>query len=79
MKMKHETIRGLSFTVAAVGITLPLLASAGCTRPAAQPRDAYKMAADAVHIVIASDRGVYAKSVVERLANEEKVIKATEH
>src|SRR4051794_33337438 len=68
-----------SVAVGIAGIALPLVASSGCARHAAQPMEAYKMAADAVHIVIASDRGVYAKAVVERLANEEKVIKATEH
>jgi len=82
MRMTKTTLgmnRGLSFMAVALATALPLVASAGCTRAAAQPLDAYKMAADAVHIVIAADRGVYAKSVVERLANEEKVIKATEH
>jgi len=78
-KMTLGMIRGFSFTAVPAGIALTLLAAAGCARPAAQPTDAYKMAADAVHVVIASDRGVYAKSVVERLANEEKIIKATEH
>jgi hypothetical protein len=61
-----------------LGLTLSLGAS-GCTRRAPQPLEAYKMAADAVHVVLASDRGVYAKQVVERLQNEEKVIRATEH
>ena len=69
---------------AALGLVLPLalpFSGSGCVRsaPPAQPIDAYKMAADAVHIVIASDRGVYAKMVVERLQNEEKIIRATEH
>jgi len=35
--------------------------------------------ADALHAVLAADRSVYASVVVNRLANEEKVIKATEH
>ena len=34
---------------------------------------------DALHAVLAADRAVYAETVVNRLANEEKVIKATEH
>jgi len=82
MRMTKTTlgmVRGLSFPAVPAGIALTLLGAAGCGGHPAQPLDAYKMAADAVHIVIASDRGVYAKSVVERLANEEKVIKATEH
>ncbi len=35
--------------------------------------------ADALHAVMAADRAVYTKSVVNRLQNEEKVIRATEH
>jgi hypothetical protein len=35
--------------------------------------------ADALHAVMSADRTVYTKSVVNRLQNEEKVIKATEH
>ena len=35
--------------------------------------------ADALHAVLAADREVYASKVVNRLVNEEKVIKATEH
>jgi len=73
--------RPLSFA-AALGLTLPVACSllgAGCVREAPQPTAAYKMAADAVHVALAADRGVYAKMVVERLMNEEKVIRATEH
>jgi hypothetical protein len=55
------------------------LGAGGCGRHTPQPLDAYKLAADAVHTVIAADRGVYAKQVVERLAIEEKVVGATEH
>ncbi len=35
--------------------------------------------ADALHAVMAADRAVYTKMVVNRLQNEEKVIKASEH
>lgn len=35
--------------------------------------------ADSLHAVMASDRAVYTKRVVNRLQNEEKVIKASEH
>ncbi|OAD20043.1 conserved hypothetical protein, membrane or secreted, partial [Candidatus Thiomargarita nelsonii] len=35
--------------------------------------------ADAIQIVLDSDRTVYTKKIVNRLANEEKVIKASEH
>lgn len=35
--------------------------------------------ADALHAVMEADRTVYTKYVIKRLANEEKVIKASEH
>lgn len=39
----------------------------------------YREMADALHAVMESDRTVYTRVVVNRLQNEEKVIKATEH
>lgn len=40
---------------------------------------AYKDVADALHTVMEADRTVYTRMVVNRLQNEEKVIKASEH
>ena len=45
----------------------------------AQAQVSYKEMADAMHAVMESDRTVYTRMVVNRLQNEEKVIKATEH
>lgn len=39
----------------------------------------HQQMADALHAVMESDRTVYTKTVVNRLQNEEKVIKASEH
>lgn len=39
----------------------------------------YKDMADALHAVMEADRTVYTRLVVNRLANEDKVIKASEH
>jgi hypothetical protein len=39
----------------------------------------YKDMADALHAVMESDRTVYTRMVVNRLQNEDKVIKASEH
>ncbi len=39
----------------------------------------YKEIADALHAIMESDRTVYTRLVVNRLQNEEKVIKASEH
>jgi len=45
----------------------------------AQAQVSYKEMADALHAVMESDRTVYTRMVVNRLQNEEKVIKASEH
>src|SRR5262249_53463643 len=39
----------------------------------------YKEMADALHAVMEADRTIYTRVVVNRLQNEEKVIKASEH
>jgi hypothetical protein len=39
----------------------------------------YKEVADSLHMIMESDRTVYTKLIVNRLQNEEKVIKASEH
>jgi len=39
----------------------------------------YKEVADSLHMIMDSDRTVYTKLIVNRLQNEEKVIKASEH
>lgn len=51
------------------------LAAAG----SAHAQVSYKDMADALHAVMESDRTVYTRMVVNRLQNEEKVIKASEH
>lgn len=64
----------------AAGAVLLVVAVTGC-RPAA-PRDAAsheRELADAVYAVMAADREVYTDQVVNRLQNEEKVLKASEH
>jgi cytochrome c553 len=54
--------------IVALGASLPALAQVS-----------YKEMADALHAVMESDRTVYTRMVVNRLQNEEKVIKASEH
>jgi hypothetical protein len=54
-----------------------LLATA--TPPARADTWSYKEIADALHAVMESDRTVYTRLIVNRLQNEEKVIKASEH
>jgi hypothetical protein len=54
-----------------------LAATAAAT--AAADGVSYQKMADALHAVMAADRTVYTRMVVNRLQNEEKVIKASEH
>ena len=56
-----------------------LLVLAGCKGDKAAGGIEPKMMADALHAVMESDRIVYTKQVVNRLQNEEGVIKASEH
>ena len=75
MKMiKSKMMTGLA---AAVSIT-----AAGVSIASATGGDAtvsVKAMADALHLVMDSDRSVYTKKIVNRLVKKEKVIKASEH
>jgi len=54
--------------------------AAGCVLAIpAYAQVSYKDMADSLHAVMEADRTVYTRMVVNRLQNEEKVIKATEH
>jgi hypothetical protein len=67
-----------SMKFALVALTSSALGSACKGDDAAQGLTPQKMA-DALHAVMSADRTVYTRSVVNRLQNEEKVIKASEH
>lgn len=61
-------------------VAAAVLATAGLvTAASTHAQVSYKEMADAMHAVMESDRTVYTRMVVNRLQNEEKVIKATEH
>ncbi len=60
----------IAATMAAAGLTLAAPGHAQVS---------YKDMADALHAVMESDRTVYTRLIVNRLQNEEKVIKASEH
>lgn len=51
----------------------------GSVAIAAEPSVPVKTMADALHLVLDSDRTVYTRMVVNRLVKKEKVIKASEH
>lgn len=59
--------------------TLALACGLGTQALAADTGWGYKEIADALHSVMESDRTVYTRLIVNRLQNEEKVIKASEH
>jgi hypothetical protein len=74
------SIRLLGYTAIAVAILTATActtsSSAGTSAPdAVTPQQM----ADALHAVMEADRTVYTRNVVNRLQNEEKVIKASEH
>ena len=62
--------------VRVVGVVLLL---AGCGNPAAPRGITPQKMADALYAVLAADRAVYAHEVVERLQDQEGVIRASEH
>ncbi len=72
--MKSKAALGV---IAAISIT-----AAGVSVAASTGADAtvsVKAMADALHLVMDSDRSVYTKKIVNRLVKKEKVIKASEH
>ncbi|OYW76855.1 MAG: hypothetical protein B7Z37_06900 [Verrucomicrobia bacterium 12-59-8] len=75
MKTSKLIIVGAVAVTAAASI---LLSSCGGKENAAAGISPQSMA-DALHAVMESDRIVYTKQVVNRLQNEEKIIKASEH
>jgi len=72
MKTRRSPLKKAAVALAATATTL----AAGA---AIAEGVSYKRMADALHAVMESDRTVYTRVVVNRLTNEEKVIKASEH
>jgi hypothetical protein len=78
--MKTNTPILLATTVATALTAAGVLT--GCSQPTSQAASTGitpQTMADALFTVMSADRAVYTKEVVNRLQNEEKVIKATEH
>ncbi len=74
MKLLNKTIVALG-VAASVGTMTAAVAGDAGTTPSITP----KAMADALHLVMDSDRAVYTKKIVNRLVKKEKVIKASEH
>ena len=71
-----------SYLVVAAGLSIGLAAcvgSAPATQDAAPTGISPQVMSDALHAVMESDRTVYTRNVVNRLQNEQEVIKASEH
>jgi hypothetical protein len=64
---------------AALAAAAVILSGCGSSETAPSTGFTPRQMADALFTVMASDRAVYTKQVVNRLQNEEKVIKASEH
>ena len=67
-----------SFYSLALG-ALAMLVIAGCSSEASTGGISPQKMADSLHAVMEADRTVYTRLIVNRLQNEEKVIKASEH
>lgn len=65
-------------TLATIGLTMAATFSVAAVQ-ADDAKVSVKSMADALHLVMDSDRAVYTRKIVNRLAAKEKVIKASEH
>ena len=74
-KLTHGALGALSLGI----IGTAALVGCGQKQAAAPAGIAPQIMADSLYAVMAADRAVYTKQVVNRLQNEEKIIKASEH
>lgn len=78
--MRNRSLSLLVTAGASLLAALILATVTGCIRSeTSSPGITPQQMADALFAVMSSDRAVYTKQVVNRLQNEEKVIKASEH
>ena len=75
MKMKKSNVTLGAIAAVSIGIAGASIASVADTDATVS----VKAMADALHLVMDSDRSVYTKTIVNRLVKKEKVIKASEH
>jgi len=75
--MKHirKTLIGTAVAASIAGLTTAIAGSDAGNTPSITP----KAMADALHLVMDSDRTIYTRKIVNRLVKKEKVIKASEH
>jgi Protein of unknown function (DUF3365) len=75
MKHLHKTFVGLGAAAAVAGLATAIAGTDVMNSPTISP----KAMADALHLVMDSDRTIYTKKIVNRLVKQDKVIKASEH
>ena len=78
MKTLHKLSLTAAVAIAAAG-TVASIAVADAPAEADTPSITPRAMADALHLVMDSDRTVYTRKIVNRLAAKEKVITASEH
>jgi len=74
MKYFRKTVVGMSAMVC-MGVAGTTMAESDFDKLSISP----KTMADALHLVMDSDRAIYTKKIVNRLVKKDKVIKASEH
>jgi hypothetical protein len=82
MTRRQEQSSVLGFALALVGVMTSVSCGTAQTAESIGPIAASvtpRQMADALHAVMEADRTVYTRNVVNRLQNDEKVIKASEH
>jgi len=75
MKHLRKTLIGLGVTASVAGIGSAIAGNEAFNKPTISA----KAMADALHLVMDSDRAIYTKKIVNRLVKKDKVIKASEH
>ncbi len=75
MKALHKTLIALGVAASVVGLSTAIAGDDAFTKPSISA----KAMADALHLVMDSDRTIYTRKIVNRLVKKEKIIKASEH
>lgn len=75
MKHLRKSLIGLGVAFAVAGLASAIAATDAMNKPSITP----KAMADALHLVMDSDRTIYTRKIVNRLVKKEKVITASEH
>jgi hypothetical protein len=75
MKHLRKSLAGIGVAASIAGLAAAVADSDAMNKPTISP----KAMADALHLVMDSDRTIYTKTIVNRLVKKDKVITASEH